>query len=56
MSSPQQAAPQHGPPPTCAPAPDTSACLPPCKQGKRPLIPPSMPFSPDAKEVIDTLK
>lgn len=24
--------------------------------GKRPLIPPSMPFSPDAKEVMDTLK
>lgn len=25
-------------------------------RGKRPLIPPSMPFSPDAKEVVDTLK
>ncbi|PRW39191.1 phosphoenolpyruvate carboxylase 4 [Chlorella sorokiniana] len=25
-------------------------------QGRRPLIPPSMPFSPDAKEVMDTLK
>lgn len=24
--------------------------------GKRPLIPPSMPFSPDAQEVMDTLK
>ncbi|KAI7840424.1 hypothetical protein COHA_005854 [Chlorella ohadii] len=25
-------------------------------QGRRPLIPPSMPFSPEAKEVMDTLK
>lgn len=25
-------------------------------RGKRPLIPPTMPFSPDAKEVMDTLK
>ena len=25
-------------------------------QGRRPLIPPAMPFSPDAQEVVDTLK
>lgn len=40
---------------TCAAAP-LCALRPSPLQGRRPLIPPSMPFSPEAKEVMDTLK